>query len=68
MLQDAFSFSVGIRYAAYCRNQNGQNDNQYSDVPAYQCRRDGADDAAYFSERSSMRLSVMFGVFKFLSF
>lgn len=48
MLQDAFPFPVGIRYAAYCRNQNGQNDNQYSDVPAYQCRRDGADDAAYF--------------------
>lgn len=36
MLQDAFPFSVGIRYAAYYRNQNGQNDNQYSDVPAYQ--------------------------------
>ena len=40
MPQDAFPFSVRVRHGAY-------DDEQHDNVPAYQYRRNGADDAPH---------------------
>ncbi|ADY37161.1 hypothetical protein Bacsa_2627 [Phocaeicola salanitronis DSM 18170] len=47
MPQDTFPFPIRIRHGTYDDKQRAYDDEQYDDVPAYQYRRNGADDAPH---------------------